>query len=503
MTERVPTGICIGCEDVSVVSPECWGGGRDGGRKLPAVPPLVDKLFREVPSVCDVWRRRSDVPSRRGVDICVDESILQMESSTGKHAAHSSALVTKGYTSVSEALKKVYFEKVSPIEQEVGFGSFYSPRLSAGDFNSKPSILLLGQYSTGKTTFLKHLLQRDYPGISIGPEPTTDRFIIVGHGQQDSRIPGNTVAITSTKPYQGLLTFGQGFLSRFEEVQCNNKALEGVTFIDTPGVLSGEKQRLDRAYNFIDVCSWFASRCDMIILFFDPFKLDISDEFRQVIESIQEHHDKIRVVLNKADQVSSQELMRVYGALMWSLAKVLRSPEVCKVYTGSFPEGASVPIHEPDESEAGFEDALGEPFFLREEAQLLDELKAVPSWTLNRKISEFAKRVRSLKTHLILMRHLRAKIPPLLFRRQVQARLLDNIQHEFNEIKLNKYKLREYDIAPGDFPDAKQFRDACLSGDLDILAFPRMSDRQFGKYLRTLDEVLKLELANVSKMEEL
>lgn len=27
-------------------------------------------------------------------------------------------------------------------------------------------------------------------------------------------------------------------------------------------------------------------------------------------------------------QVSAQELMRVYGALMWSLAKVLRSPEV-------------------------------------------------------------------------------------------------------------------------------------------------------------------------------
>ena len=47
-----------------------------------------------------------------------------------------------------------------------------------------------------------------------------------------------------------------------------------------------------------------------------------------MIQSLKGHDDKVRVVLNKADQVDMQQLMRVYGALMWSLGKVFRSPEV-------------------------------------------------------------------------------------------------------------------------------------------------------------------------------
>ena len=37
-------------------------------------------------------------------------------------------------------------------------------------------MLLVGQYSVGKTSFIRYLLGRDFPGQRIGPEPTTDRF---------------------------------------------------------------------------------------------------------------------------------------------------------------------------------------------------------------------------------------------------------------------------------------------------------------------------------------
>lgn len=63
--------------------------------------------------------------------------------------------------------------QIKPLEEAYKFGSFFSSLLSESDFEAKPSVLLLGQYSTGKTTFIKHLLGRDYPGIHIGPEPTT------------------------------------------------------------------------------------------------------------------------------------------------------------------------------------------------------------------------------------------------------------------------------------------------------------------------------------------
>lgn len=51
-------------------------------------------------------------------------------------------------------------------------------------------------------------------------------------------------------------------------------------------------------------------RADLIILLFDAHKLDISDELKGTIDVLKGYEDKIRCILNKADQIDRQQLMR-------------------------------------------------------------------------------------------------------------------------------------------------------------------------------------------------
>lgn len=55
------------------------------------------------------------------------------------------------------------------------------------------------------------------------------------HGPEERRTPGNTLVVQPDKPFTGLGQFGSGFLSKFECAQCDNRLLEEVTLVDTPG----------------------------------------------------------------------------------------------------------------------------------------------------------------------------------------------------------------------------------------------------------------------------
>ncbi|KAL9236270.1 hypothetical protein vseg_010962 [Gypsophila vaccaria] len=347
-------------------------------------------------------------------------------------------------TSIIDGLKRLYNQKLKPLETTYHFNDFVSPLLTSSDFDAKPMVMLLGQYSTGKTTFIKHLLKSSYPGAHIGPEPTTDRFVVIMSGPDERSIPGNTIAVQADMPYSGLTAFGTAFLSKFECSQMPHPLLEHVTLVDTPGVLSGEKQRTQRSYDFTGVTSWFAAKCDLILLLFDPYKLDVSDEFKRVISSLRGHEDKIRVVLNKADQIDTQQLMRVYGALMWSLGKVLNTPEVTRVYIGSFNDKPS------DETIDG---PLGKELFEREHDDLLADLKDIPKKACDRRINEFVKRSRAAKIHAYIVSHLKKEMPAMIGKAKTQQRLIVNLEDEFRKVQ------REFHLPAGDFPNVEQFRE--------------------------------------------
>jgi EH domain-containing protein 1 len=78
------------------------------------------------------------------------------------------------------------------------------------------------------------------------------------NGPEERTIPGNALSVHPDMPFRGLERFGVSFLSRFEGSQVPSSVLRSVTLIDTPGVLSGEKQRVNRGYDFTKVVAWFA-----------------------------------------------------------------------------------------------------------------------------------------------------------------------------------------------------------------------------------------------------
>jgi hypothetical protein len=81
---------------------------------------------------------------------------------------------------VFEGLKNLYLKRVKPLEDASWYSHFSTgSTMVASDFDAKPIVLLLGQYSVGKTSFIRALLGKDFPGMRIGPEPTTDRFVAV------------------------------------------------------------------------------------------------------------------------------------------------------------------------------------------------------------------------------------------------------------------------------------------------------------------------------------
>lgn len=383
---------------------------------------------------------------------------------------------TPQYFTVADGLQDIYAKLVRPVEDTYLFENFHSPPLTKAEIAARPNIMLIGQYSTGKTSFIQHLLGRDYPGAHIGPEPTTDRFVAVTFGEEEKVVPGNAAVAQSDQPFGGLAKFGSSFLSKFQVSESPAALLDSVTFIDTPGVLSGDKQRLGRAYDFVKVCQWFAQRSDMIILLFDAHKLDISDELKDVISVVKENEDKIRIVLNKADQISNQQLMRVYGALMWSLGKIIQTPEVVRVYIGSF----WIPLS-PVESE-------NSTLLKAEQIDLLNELHNLPKNAAVRKINEMIKRAKQVKVHAILISHLREQMPSLFGKGAKQTKLIANLNAEFTKVQ------QIYKIPSCDFPDYEQFREVLLKSD--ISQFPRINS----KLIEGLEEALAIHLPDLLKI---
>lgn len=183
---------------------------------------------------------------------------------------------------------------------------------------------------------------------------------------------------------------------------------------------------------------------------------------------------QVHCVMNKADQLDPEALMKVYGALLWSMGKIFHSAEVPRVYCGSF-------------REEGLQRREFEKLFEKDKAALMAHLQELPRMCGMRKVNEMVKRIRLNIVHVCVIGHLKSKMPLLWGFEAAQKHLLDNLEEVYREVRY------AYNLSEGDFPPVNEFR-ATLRLQ-EFRKFPK-SDRQT---LVALKELLSTDIPVIFK----
>eukprot|EP00940_MAST-03C_sp_MAST-3C-sp2_P000974 g974.t1 len=352
---------------------------------------------------------------------------------------HTSSKIT--YTGAARELSSLYKESIQPLEELYLYNQYAATKMRSGDFCGKPIVLLLGPYSSGKTTFIQYLLGQDFPFMHVGPEPTTDTFTVIAEGPVERELPGAVLSSMTDRQFTNATRFGNSFLAKFRGVDVPKaRILKKFTLIDTPGVLAGAKQR-NRSYNFERVVEWLARISDRILVLFDAHKLDVSNELCTTLRAIRPFDNKIRFVLNKADSLPSGSLFRVYGSMMWALGKAMERPEALQVFVASLHSKPLV-----------CEDAQ-KPFIVAQMQQLLADLHDdLPRDAALRRLGDLARRAAEVRTHVLLVGYLKEQMPLVFGKEKARSELIRNLATVFKNVS------SQYDIAPSDMPELSTFR---------------------------------------------
>jgi GTP-binding protein EngB required for normal cell division len=402
-----------------------------------------------------------------------------------------------------DLLRRTYTSKIQPLEQKTGFAELCKSRGSfqynlSSESSERPLVLVLGQYSTGKTTLLNYILGRPYPGQVVSAEPTTDSFVLIQKGI-GGIVPGQILASTSQcskdrEPFAELAQFaGEAFLNRFRAVSVASDILDHVTLLDTPGILSGgngSDAAWDREYDFVGVMEWFIERAHRVLVIFDAYKLDVSVEMSQVLQILKNHQHKTRLVLNKADAIQPNELLRVYGALLWRLGKLWSAPEVVRAYVVSMWDN---PIQEHSKALA--------KWFLSEEHELIHDLSVLHLSAPGETVKRFVGRLRQIRALILLLQQIQKRLPNRYFSlaffssnsrdgmSEIEARIIMHLKEDYS------FVMERYNVLPHELPDLKSF----ISGITSRCNISKIAWQNPGiKGLRILDSVHSKELIQIS-----
>jgi len=212
-------------------------------------------------------------------------------------------------------LKKVYETSIRDLEKEYKYKELSNRHFGDPEMFNKPLIVMLGPWSGGKSTMINYLLGTEYSknAFRSSAEPSPGfNFNIAMWGDNEEDIDGTQ--ISAEWAFSSLQKFGQEFLKKLRGKKMPNKLLERATFAEIPGVLeTGTIRKIDRRYPFNDACQWFIDHADLIILVYDYAKLDIGPETEALLDQLKGRESQVRIVLNKADEITAEELLKIQG----------------------------------------------------------------------------------------------------------------------------------------------------------------------------------------------
>ena len=258
---------------------------------------------------------------------------------------------------------------------------------TVGELRRPPQVLLLGNHSSGKSTFVNHLLGVDVQNTGVAP--TDDGFTIITYGATATERDGAAVVSNPDLPYEGLRHFGGQLVSHLQLKLRPAELLRTVTLIDSPGMIDEAKVESGRGFDFPGVVRWFAERADLVMVFFDPDKPGTTGETLRVFrESLAGIDHKMLIILNKVDQFQTlHDFARAYGALCWNLGKVIPRKDLPMIYN------TFVPLADKPKSRLPMED------FEKARNDLIGELRRTPTRRMDNQITQIQAYAERLRLH--------------------------------------------------------------------------------------------------------
>ncbi|XP_032560133.1 sarcalumenin isoform X1 [Chiroxiphia lanceolata] len=387
---------------------------------------------------------------------------------------------------VLQRLRKIYHSSIKPLEHSYRYNELRQHEITDGEITSKPMVLFLGPWSVGKSSMINYLLGLDNTPYQLytGAEPTTSEFTVIMHGPKLKTIEGIVMAADSARSFSPLEKFGQNFLEKLIGIEVPHKLLERVTFVDTPGIIENRKQQ-ERGYPFNDVCQWFIDRADLIFVVFDPTKLDVGLELEMLFRQLKGRESQIRIILNKADSLATQELMRVYGALFWSLAPLINVTEPPRVYVSSFwPHDYHPETHRD--------------LFLKEEISLLEDLNQVIENRMENKIAFIRQHAIRVRIHALLVdRYLQTYKDKMTFFSDGELVFRDIVEDP-DRYFIFKSILAKTNVSKFDLPNREAYKD--FFGINPITSFKLLSQQcsyMGGCFLEKIEKAITRELPDL------